>query len=61
MTATTAQDTSPDPAEATGPDSTLTVGAGVAPRVPAEAGGAPLVEADLLVEDVSIDGMCGVY
>ena len=22
---------------------------------------APLVEADLLVEDVSIDGMCGVY
>jgi mycofactocin precursor len=25
---------------------------------PAEA---PLVEADLLVEEVSIDGMCGVY
>jgi mycofactocin precursor len=22
---------------------------------------APLVEVDLLVEDVSIDGMCGVY
>jgi mycofactocin precursor len=22
---------------------------------------APLVEQDLLVEDVSIDGMCGVY
>lgn len=22
---------------------------------------APLVESDLLVEDVSIDGMCGVY
>jgi mycofactocin precursor len=22
---------------------------------------APLVEADLIVEDVSIDGMCGVY
>jgi mycofactocin precursor len=22
---------------------------------------APLVEEDLLVEDVSIDGMCGVY
>ncbi|CAB4903354.1 unannotated protein [freshwater metagenome] len=22
---------------------------------------APLVDADLLVEDVSIDGMCGVY
>ena len=61
MTATTAQDTSSDPAEATGPDSALTVGAGGAPRVPAAAGGAPLVEADLLVEDVSIDGMCGVY
>jgi mycofactocin precursor len=27
---------------------------------PANAGG-PLVEADLLVEEVSIDGMCGVY
>ena len=25
------------------------------------AGGAPLVETDLLVEEVSIDGMCGVY
>jgi mycofactocin precursor len=25
------------------------------------AGDAELVEADLLVEDVSIDGMCGVY
>jgi mycofactocin precursor len=25
------------------------------------AGAGPLVEADLLVEDVSIDGMCGVY
>jgi mycofactocin precursor len=24
-------------------------------------GGERLVEADLLVEDVSIDGMCGVY
>jgi mycofactocin precursor len=24
-------------------------------------GGAPAVEDDLLVEDVSIDGMCGVY
>ena len=28
-----------------------------APTAPLEA----LVEADLLVEDVSIDGMCGVY
>jgi mycofactocin precursor len=26
-----------------------------------EASGEDLVEADLLVEDVSIDGMCGVY
>jgi mycofactocin precursor len=26
-------------------------------RVPAEA----MIESDLLVEDVSIDGMCGVY
>ncbi len=26
-----------------------------------EAADAALVEADLLVEDVSIDGMCGVY
>jgi mycofactocin precursor len=30
------------------------------PAVTAEAT-EPLVEADLLVEDVSIDGMCGVY
>jgi mycofactocin precursor len=29
---------------------------------PSSAGGdQPLVEAELLVEDVSIDGMCGVY
>jgi len=27
----------------------------------AEATPAPLVEEELLVEDVSIDGMCGVY
>ena len=27
----------------------------------AEAAAAPVVEQDLLVEDVSIDGMCGVY
>jgi mycofactocin precursor len=31
--------------------------AGTAPAQPV----APTVEADLLVEDVSIDGMCGVY
>ena len=31
--------------------------AGAVPITPPEA----LIEADLLVEDVSIDGMCGVY
>jgi mycofactocin precursor len=39
---------------------------GEAPNEPVAAGDAeppeaPLVEDDLLVEDVSIDGMCGVY
>ncbi|MGA2836476.1 MAG: mycofactocin precursor MftA [Acidimicrobiales bacterium] len=29
--------------------------------MPATADPAPLVAGDLLVEDVSIDGMCGVY
>jgi mycofactocin precursor len=28
---------------------------------PTETGPAPVVEQELLVEDVSIDGMCGVY
>ena len=28
---------------------------------PAAAAATPLITADLLVEDVSIDGMCGVY
>ncbi len=28
---------------------------------PAAAAATPLVTSDLLVEDVSIDGMCGVY
>lgn len=32
------------------------------PSTPAEESAEePMVEADLLVEDVSIDGMCGVY
>lgn len=31
------------------------------PSLPAETDEDGLVEADLLVEDVSIDGMCGVY
>jgi mycofactocin precursor len=30
-------------------------------KPPAGAAGEELVESDLLVEDVSIDGMCGVY
>ena len=31
------------------------------PTPPPAAAASPLVTADLLVEDVSIDGMCGVY
>ncbi len=41
-------------------DLTTTVDSPPAP-VAAEAHGPDLVEEDLLVEDVSIDGMCGVY
>jgi mycofactocin precursor len=33
----------------------------VPPRVDDDAGTADLIEEDVLVEDVSIDGMCGVY
>jgi mycofactocin precursor len=40
----------PKPAPAPAPDTEL-----------AESAGEELVEQDLLVEDVSIDGMCGVY
>ncbi len=36
-------------------------GAHPAPVADGPEGPAELVEADLLVEDVSIDGMCGVY
>ena len=52
MTVTTTEETNPatDPSPA---------GDRGAPPVPAATG--PLVTADLLVEDVSIDGMCGVY
>ena len=50
---------------ATTEDSTLATEApeGPAPHVGATPVGGPdrLVEEDLLVEDVSIDGMCGVY
>ena len=34
---------------------------GVERRPEAGSAAPPLVEAELLVEDVSIDGMCGVY
>jgi mycofactocin precursor len=48
------------------PTSTITDGpspaaAPGADRVAPAADGSGLVEQDLLVEDVSIDGMCGVY
>lgn len=49
MTATT----TPDTIEATPADP--------AAPAPAVTDTTPLVTADLLVEDVSIDGMCGVY
>jgi len=48
MTVTTSEETTP---------ATATDQVAAAPTTPPEA----LVEADLLVEDVSIDGMCGVY
>jgi len=47
MTVTTTEETTPATADEVD----------AAPTAPAQA----LVEADLLVEDVSIDGMCGVY
>ena len=49
MTATTTEETAlaaPTAQDAPAPDG---------------AAGSPLITADLLVEDVSIDGMCGVY
>ena len=52
MTVTTTEETTP----ATDPAPTGDRGA-----PPAAAATDPLVTADLLVEDVSIDGMCGVY
>jgi mycofactocin precursor len=42
------------------PRPSLAGGSTAAPAAPA-APAASLVEEDLLVEDVSIDGMCGVY
>jgi mycofactocin precursor len=38
-----------------------TLAASPPPAPGAAAAAAPLLEEDLLVEDVSIDGMCGVY
>jgi mycofactocin precursor len=55
---TAAPEAAPDAREAMAPTDSA------APPADAPAGNAPgpaLVEADLLVEDVSIDGMCGVY
>ena len=53
MTVTT-DDTLPDPGAQQSP-------AGVDGTPSPLDGAVPLVEEDLLVEDVSIDGMCGVY
>jgi mycofactocin precursor len=53
----TAREPAPDGPEATMPR----VDAERPDDAPADAAATTLVEADLLVEDVSIDGMCGVY
>ncbi|MGH9079897.1 MAG: mycofactocin precursor MftA [Acidimicrobiales bacterium] len=61
MTATDPSTTTEEPpaGEATGqPPAGEAVPAAL---VEAEAGPATLVEAELLVEEISIDGMCGVY
>lgn len=54
-----------DPVAPTADDPVQPAAAGPEPgeRPPAEPAGSEqaLIEADLLVEDVSIDGMCGVY
>ena len=55
MTATTTAAPGPAPPTRCGPH------AGPYRRRPAAADERVLVEDDLLVEDVSIDGMCGVY
>jgi mycofactocin precursor len=55
MTLSITQDTPTD-------QDTAGVVAGVDPAPePVWTDAAPLIEEDLLVEDVSIDGMCGVY
>jgi mycofactocin precursor len=45
----------------TTPDTTETAPGDQDAPPPAAASTTPLVSAELLVEDVSIDGMCGVY
>jgi mycofactocin precursor len=45
----------------TGPEPTPAVTATAEPEEPRREDDRELVEEDLLVEDVSIDGMCGVY
>ena len=42
-------------------DTTAVLDADVEPEAASAATDTELVEEDLLVEDVSIDGMCGVY
>ena len=54
--ADTAREPAPDTAEAT-----AEARADARPADPPAVDATALVEADLLVEDVSIDGMCGVY
>jgi mycofactocin precursor len=48
-------------AVATEPSSTATPPVDAAAAAPAAAADDELVLADLLVEEISIDGMCGVY
>jgi mycofactocin precursor len=42
-------------------DTTDTTEAGVAAATGTDASGQALLEVELLVEEISIDGMCGVY
>jgi mycofactocin precursor len=39
----------------------ITIETGATPAEAASAGAGELVEEELLVEEISIDGMCGVY
>jgi mycofactocin precursor len=50
-----------DPVPETRDPSPPAAHAGADSEVDGATGDQPLVETDLLVEDVSIDGMCGVY